>query len=27
VVLMGIVILVNAMAWATRRAGERYGAS
>jgi tungstate transport system permease protein len=25
VVLMGIVILVNAMAWATRRAGERYG--
>jgi tungstate transport system permease protein len=27
VVLMGIVILVNALAWATRRAGERYGAA
>lgn len=27
VVLMAIVILVNALAWATRRAGERYGAA
>jgi tungstate transport system permease protein len=27
VVLMGIVILLNALAWATRRAGERYGAA
>jgi tungstate transport system permease protein len=24
VVLMGIVIIINALAWATRRAGERY---
>jgi tungstate transport system permease protein len=27
VVLIGIVILVNALAWATRRTGERYGAA
>lgn len=27
VVLMCIVIMVNALAWATRRAGERYGAA
>ncbi|MDB5600154.1 MAG: transporter permease [Xanthobacteraceae bacterium] len=27
VILMGIVILVNALAWATRRTGERYGAA
>lgn len=27
VVLMCIVVMVNALAWATRRAGERYGAA